>query len=370
MESTSASPPPHLPARAARQRNTAPLKSRLFVLAASGLVPLAIMVVLAVGYLVQERQEATQRSALALSRALATAIDAELRSTAAVLRAVSENEELQAGQWQAFYQVARKVAGQQGWRSMVLADARGRVIFRTAVPFGQADPNPVDPESMTQALVLQRPVVGVVANGATVPGFAVRVPLVVRSRSQPYVLSAVIATDQVLTLLKRQSVPAGWVVGVFDQSGRRVARSKEPATTRPSPTLQALLDEGEAEGTGVTTTAEGVRSHTGYTRIADSRWVVAVAIPDAEAIRATIGPIVAVLLGLLTSLGLSAYLGWFFARKVSEPIGVLKDAAAALGRGDTVRPQALQIAELEEVGTALAQASQQRQRFMQELRQG
>jgi signal transduction histidine kinase/ActR/RegA family two-component response regulator len=370
MESMHASSKPHVPAAPVRERTTAPLKSRLFVLAASGLVPLAIMVVLAVGYLVQERQEATQRSALALSRALATALDAELRSTAAVLRAVSENEELQAGKWQAFYHVATKVAGQQGWRSMVLTDARGRVVFRTGVPFGQVDPNPIDPESVTQAVVLQRPVVGVVSNGAAGHAFAVRVPLVVQARKEPYVLSALIATDQVLALLKRQSVPSGWVVSVFDQSGRRVARSKQTATTRASPSLQALIDRNGPEGMGMTTTVEGVRSHTGYTRITDSRWVVAVAIPDSEATQATIGPVLAVLLGLLTSLGLSAYLGWFFARKVSEPIGVLKDAAGALGRGDTVHPQALEIAELDEVGTALAQASLQRQQFMQELRQG
>jgi signal transduction histidine kinase len=348
----------------------AALKSRLFVLAASGLVPLVIMVALALGYVLRERQETAQQSALALSRALAIAIDAELRSTAAVLRAVSENDELKAGRFEAFYHAAVRVAAQQHWRSIVLNEPDGHAVFRTTLPYGRAEPQPLDPESVAQALVLQRPVVGVVAEGRLGTGFAVRVPISAGLRGSPYILSAILSTDQILDLLKRQSVPQEWVVGVFDQSGNVVARTRENRTGRPSASLQQLLDQHRGEGMGVTYTVEGVRSHSGYTRLADSGWVVAVAIPDAEATQAAVGPILAVLLGLALSLGLSAYLGWFFARKVTEPIVVLKDAAAALGRGEAVQPPHLQIAELDGVGTALAQASQQREQFMRELRHG
>jgi signal transduction histidine kinase/ActR/RegA family two-component response regulator len=348
----------------------AALRSRLFVLAASGLVPLVIMVALALGYVLRERQATAQQSALALSRALAIAIDAELRSTAAVLRAVSENDELKGGRFEAFYHAAVRVAAQQHWRAIVLNQPDGQAVFRTSLPYGRAEPRPIDPESVAQALVLQRPVVGVVAEGRLGTGFAVRVPITAGPRGSPYILSAILTTDQILDLLKRQSVPPEWVVGVYDQSGRLVARTRHNGTGRPSPTLQQLLDQHRPEGMGVTYTVEGVRSHTGYTRLGDAGWVVAVAIPDAEATQAAIGPIVAVLLGLAASLGLSAYLGWFFARRVTEPIVVLKDAAAALGRGEPVHPPHLEIAELDDVGTALAQASQQREQFMQELQQG
>jgi signal transduction histidine kinase/ActR/RegA family two-component response regulator len=362
--------PPTLPSRAGERIRATPLKARLFVLAASGLVPLVIMVALALGYVLRERQSTAQQSALALSRALAIATDAELRSTAAVLSAVAENDELKAGRFDAFYRAALRIAAQHRWQAIVLNEANGHAVFRTSMPFGRADPQPIDPESITQALVLRRPVVGVVAQGRLGPAFAVRVPITVGSRGVPYVLSAVITTNQVLDLLRRQSVPEGWVVAVFDQSGRLVARTQSSGSGRPSPSLQHLLDQGRSEGMGVAYTVEGVRSHTGYSRLGDAGWVVAVAIPDAEATRAAVRPILAVLVGLLASLGLSAYLGWFFARKVTEPIVVLKEAAAALGRGETVQPQRLRIAELEEVDTALAVASQQRERFMQELRQG
>jgi len=71
--------------------------------------------------------------------------------------------------------------------------------------------------------------------------------------------------------------------------------------------------------------------------------------------------------GLLASLALSAWLGRYFAGKVTQPIDSLKEAAAALGRGERVAHVPLAVAELDEVDAALAQASEQRERFMQEL---
>jgi len=53
---------------------------------------------------------------------------------------------------------------------------------------------------------------------------------------------------------------------------------------------------------------------------------------------------------------------WYFARDVTDPIDALKAAAAALGRGEPVRLPHLDIAELQEVGVALARASSDRER--------
>lgn len=373
-----ASPPhPEAPADSSRggPRTSGPLKSRLFLLAASGLVPLAIMIALALGFLIHQRQQTTQRSAQELSRALATAADAELRSTVSLLRVLSDNEDLAAGRLEQFHASAARLARQQGWRGFVLADDTGQALFRTTAPFGTAEPHPVDPESMAKALATRQPIVGTVkaVQGPDPrPAFAVRLPADVPD-GRTYVLSAVLTADQILGVVKRQSVPQSWVVAVLDQSGQRVARSKpiSPAANagRPTPSLQALLSRGHPEGTGVTYTLEGVESHTGYSRLPDWGWVVAVAIPASEASQAGYGSVAAVLVGLAASLALSAYLGRFFARRVTRPIDILKRAAAALGRGEKVRPEPLGIAELDEVGRALALASQQRERSMQELTQ-
>ena len=280
------------------------LKWRLFLLAASGLLPLAIMVTAALAYLVHERQQATQRSAMALSRALATAVDAELHATIAVLRTLGQSDELRLAQLEAFYRTAARVARQEGWRALVLVNQQGRVVFRTTRPFGAEDAAPVEPESIGQALSLGRPVIGVVTQGSSPsPAFAVRVPV---QAGGTYVLTAVLPTALILGVLKRQSVPATWVVAAFDQSRTRVARTRQNASPRPSPSMEAMLAQGKPEGMGVTTTLEGDPSHTGYTRLPGSNWVVAVAIPATETIGTTLGPMLAVLVGLLASLALSA----------------------------------------------------------------
>src|SRR5690606_38282322 len=118
--------------------------------------------------------------------------------------------------------------------------------------------------------------------------------------------------------------------------GTRVARSREHASPRPSPSLQALLGQGGAEGRGTTLTLEGRRSHTGFSRL-PSGWVVATGISADEANTGLYGVLGAVGGGLLASLALSAFLAWYFARGVTEPIDALKAAAGALGRGQPVR---------------------------------
>ena len=186
-----------------------------------------------------------------------------------------------------------------------------------------------------------------------------RVP-VIRDGQLVYVISAVVNTEQVLNVLTRQNVPSTWVVGIFDQGGTRVARTRFNPTAHPSPSMQALMDTGAREGMGQTYTLEGVPSFSGFSRLPDSGWTVAVGISVQEVHLALLPMLLALAGGVLASLALSAYLAWFFARRVSEPIQTLEKAADALGRGDAVALPALGIAELDEVATALNRASAER----------
>ena len=339
-----------------------PLRVRLFMLVASGLFPLAIAALLGTAYLVQERRLEAQRSALELSRALATAVDAELKSTVSVLETLGVSEDLALARLPAFHLVARRVAQERGWRNILLADAGGKIVLSSNSAQGEALPRePVDPASMRQAIGSRRATIGRIVEGPRRPGgaFAVRVP-VLRDGQLAYVLSAVVSSEQILNVLTRQSVPSTWVVSILDHDGARVARSRFNAATRPSPSLQALMDKGGAEGMGLTSTLEGVPSYSGFSRLKDSGWAVAVGISTREIHVALLPLLLSIGGGLLASLALSAYLAWVHARRVSRPIHTLKDAAHALGRGDRVALPEVGIAELDEVGAALNRASAER----------
>jgi signal transduction histidine kinase len=352
-----------MPAQIREANQSRPLRFRLFLLAASGLVPLALVLLLSSAYLAQERRTATQRAALELSRALATAVDSELRSTVALLEnfAIAAQlpdlgaDQLFGGEFAA---LAQRVVQRQGWRGIVVANADGEVLARLGDREGvTSDRRPVDGQSMARALASRAPTVGTVGPGPLGRNaFAVRVP-VSKDNALRYVLSAVVSTEQILNVIARHQLPSSWVVAVYDENGNRVARSRASSSLRYSASLEALVKAGGRDGMGVTRTLEGVESHTGFTRVSASQWTVAVGIPAAEANADLYRLLAAVGAGTAASLGLLAWLAWRTARSISGPISVLKQAAGALGAGTQVELPSLGVRELDEVGLAVRQAA-------------
>ncbi|MEO7547241.1 MAG: sensor histidine kinase, partial [Ramlibacter sp.] len=339
------------------------LRTRLLLLAASGLVPLALMLALGISYLVQQRGAEAQRAALDLSRALATAVDAELDSVAAVLETLGVSDELERADFRAFYDAARRVAQQRGWRQVVLGDGEGHILMRTGDPYGSPASEAVEPVSLARVIATRVSVVTGVVDTPSQPSdsYAVRVP-VLRGGSLVYVLTGVLSTESVLTVLKLQQVPAGSVAAVFDSAGKRVARSREINQPREaSPSLRKLLQQQSGtHGVGITTTREGVESYSGFTRLPGSGWVVAVGVSVADTDKGVYALLRSVGIGLAASLALSALLAWLFSRQVLLPIASLKKGAAALGRGEPLEIPAMGIEELNDVADALTAAAADR----------
>ena len=333
------------------------------MLAASGLVPLVIVLGWGIDHLVQERRLQAERSVLDLSRALATAVDAELRSIATLLDHMGTSDELERADLRGFHESARRTAAQLGWRQVVLSDGEGRILLRTAEPFGSTTPAVIEPKSLAQVIATQAPAVSQVLETPALSSdaFYVRVP-VMRGGKLVYVLAAVLPVDRVSAVLTRQNIPSGSVASVFDQVSHRVARSRNVASPFPTPSLQALLDRGDAQGVGRTMTREGTDNYTGYTRLRGFGWVVVVGTSVEEANKGLYALLQAVGLGLAASLALAFLLAWLLSRQVVGPIDRLKDGAAALGRGDPVNLPALDIVELNDVALALASAAGERDR--------
>ncbi|HEY8050291.1 MAG TPA: cache and HAMP domain-containing protein, partial [Ramlibacter sp.] len=336
----------------------AKLRMRLLLLAASGLLPLVLVLSWGVDHLFEERREAAQRSALELSRALATAVDAEVHSIEALLEQMGTSDELERADLRSFHLAARRDAEQLGWRQVSLADGDGHLLFRSNQPFDNFDPKVVDAASLKQVTDTKRPLVTRVVESPKdkIETFAVRVP-VLRGDQVVYVLTAVLPTEVIAKVLLRQGIPADSVASVFDQSGRRIARSRPSSAQYAAAPLQKLLESGATQGTGITRTVEGDDVYTGFTRLQDLGWAVTVGASIAHANRATYALLGAIGVGLAASLGLALLLAWVLARRVTDPIERLKSAAAALGRGDPVTLPPLGIAELDDVASALRTAA-------------
>jgi signal transduction histidine kinase/CheY-like chemotaxis protein len=335
-----------------------PLRARLRLLAASGLLPLVMVLAWGVDHLVQERRAAAERSALELSRALATAIDAEVRSIQSLLDQMGTSDELERADLRAYHLSARRNAEQLGWRQVMLADSEGHVLFRTNQPYDSPTRTPADPESLAEIVRMKKPLVTnvIIAPSDGQPTFAVRVP-VVRGGQVVYILNAVLPTDIITHVLTRQGVPQDAVASVFDREGHRISRSRPPYSAMATPSLQRLLDSNETQGTGITLTPEGDEVYTGFTRLPDIGWVVAVGTSVAVANRGLFTLLGAIGVGLAASLALALMLSWLLSRRITEPIEQLKEGAHALGRGAPVDIPSLGIAELDDVAIALGHAA-------------
>ena len=287
----------------------APLRRRLLILLAAAIVPLATMAGLAMRELAREQREQVERSGLEITRALATAVDAELGATIAVLQSLSVSPSLDTGDLKRYHEALRRaLAARPDWVTMNLADASGRLLISLDRPFGEPLGRVVEPASLDAAVSTRRAVVGRLTKGPlgayAVP---VRVP-VLRDGELRYVLSAALRPDTFVSVLERQRLPEAWVVSVFDAADKRVARSRRHEDFLghpPSPSLASMMSGGNGhEATGVTHALEGDEIYTAYTRSRESGWAVAIGIPTSLIGSGVMRSLGAYGAGLALSLGL------------------------------------------------------------------
>src|SRR5437763_11748064 len=102
-----------------------PLRSRLLLLAAVAILPLALMSGIALQALLEQQRRQTEQSSLDLARALATAVDTELRLTISALQSLAVTEPLGSADEvdlrMAYAYAQRVLAARPEWRAILLA---------------------------------------------------------------------------------------------------------------------------------------------------------------------------------------------------------------------------------------------------------
>ncbi len=346
------------------EMKTVPLRRRLFLLAAAGIVPLVLAV--ATGFFLLARHQADQarRGVLDITRALSTAVDAELRRTMSILEVLAASLDVDPRDLDAFSQrAARTLVMQPHWRNVVLSDLNGRHLVNLRRPEGTALADVTQRGSFEQVLRVEAPVVGNLRRNSrgefVIP---VRVP-VLRDGRLLYVLTAALDPEAVLDIITRQNVPPDWVVVVVDEDGTRLARSRaheQSLGTRVSPSLAQSLGEGWREWTGTTHSSEGEEVFTAFVRLHDAPWTVAVGIPPGQlqaGARQFFGAFGG---GVLASLLIAIGAALLIARSINRPISQLLRAAQAMGEGATHETTATPIREIQEVADALRRSAEQR----------
>jgi signal transduction histidine kinase/ActR/RegA family two-component response regulator len=340
-----------------------PLRRQLVLLTAAGILPLALLAGIGLYVLVREQRMQARRVGTELARSVATAVDVELRSSTSVLEALATSLTLDRQDLPGFLERARRVlALQPNWDAITLVDPSGKPLVDTRYATGEALPPVAEPGSFDRVVRTRASVVGGLARdpkGAWF--FPVRVP-VVRDGALRYVITAVVRPKQVHGVLTSQDVPGDWVISIVDSAGLRVARSRaheENVGGKLSPTVQAVVAQGGAEGFGVSYTLEGERIYTPYSRLSQSGWVAVLGMPTALAERAAYRSLAVYGGGVLLSIGLGTLAAFAVARSISRPMAALGAAAQALGRREPPRTPETGIQEIREVSSALTAAAGQ-----------
>jgi len=147
-------------------RRKVALRSRLFYLAAAVFLPLAVMSGIGLLALVHQQRQQSERASIEITRALSTAVDAELSRSLAGLEAIATATVLDNGDLARYHQLAtRVVATRPHWRAVILHDPSGRMVLNTAYPRGAALPQTAEGESLEYVLREHQPVIGTLARG-------------------------------------------------------------------------------------------------------------------------------------------------------------------------------------------------------------
>ncbi len=357
-----------------------PLRSKLLLLAAVGVVPMLILS-LVLGYFLIDHERATFReAALERDQTLLATVDAQMVGYLGTLRALSASASLEAGDLQAFQTEARRVLDSQpDWRNILLLDTSGQQLMNLRFAYGAQLPNEsqIDNPGFREVLASRKPFIGNLNPSpvSRLPGIAVRIPVTLRGDLR-YVLEFIVKPAALVELMRAQGYSRTWVAGLVDRNGRFIARLPSlPADSLASPAFRAAIQRA-SEGWFRGKTLEGWDTYTAHKTSLLTGWTVGLAIPSTEVNAAAYRAAAYLALGTLASLLSALGFAYWLSRYIAAPIALLAEAARRIGREPRPAPLGAvksdpHVQEVFEVASALDEvaASLQERELLQQREQ-
>jgi len=347
------------------------LRARLMMLVIASVVPL-VAFTLARGYLDYQNAVADAgHKTLELAHSLALSVEKQQQSRIAVLEVLAMSNALRRGDFDVFRARADAVVAKQfPGSNIVLLREDGTQILNTLVPPGAPLPQRPNIEATKQVFATGSPAISNVYLGVATHRYVVSIEVPVRSPEGNilYSLSIVPQAEAFADAMRRQDLPAGWPVAIFDRDGVTVARNLSPERFVGQKPLPALLERllTKQEDVFFNTSREGIALVTAFSRIETSGWTVAIGVPIAELTAPAIEAAMRTLFVGGSVLALGLLLALIVTRQIVTPIAMLRRLATAEHRGEILTAPATGLSEADEVLHALRTAELARLRSEQD----
>ncbi len=337
------------------------IRSLLVLLVTTCIVPASLMAVMLISYDYHRAREQLVQNSVITARAMASVVDKEFAIVESTLLTLATSPNLASNDLSAFYGQANDVLRGQSDINIVLSDATGKQYINTLHPFGEPLLQKDNIPQIKRVFEKGGPVISDLFIGQLSQRSVVALSVPVRRGVKiAYNLSADIFSERFGKLLRRQNLPPTWIAAILDQNGTIVARSHEAQRfvgQKAIPELIKRIAKSE-EGTFEGITKEGVPVIGVFSHASDSKWTVAIGIPSknlSSELRRTFSWLIVVSVLLL---GGSLSFAWLIGGRIARSIRGLVGPALALGAGESVEVRSFNLREANEVGQALAKASE------------
>lgn len=263
-----------------RGAGSSSLHLRLALLVAGTVLPVLILAGFIVFDSYVRARDAAADRVLQMTKSAMAAVDRELQNQISALEILALEPDLVNGNFEGFRYDAERYRQVNPDSVISVSTADGRQVFNSVVRANV--PPRVNQEALRKVFKTGLPViadlyVGKVTNRVVI---GVEVP-VWRGGEVVYAMAYSLPRENFAEILRRLSLPEGWVVSIFDRNAHHVARfpptTREGLTSAPD-TLKAELAKG-SQGIVPTVSLEGTPILTAFTRSEESSWVVAIGMP-------------------------------------------------------------------------------------------
>jgi two-component system, sensor histidine kinase and response regulator len=325
------------------------------------IVPAALVAGILILESYDRERASVERNIVDTARALMQAVDADLNGMVSNVQVLATAPSLRAGDFHAFYDQAKLLLPTQIGSNIVVHDPTGQQLVNTVKPYGTPLPRETDLRMVQEAVATGKPAIsnlfrgpatGRMVLGSTVPVFV--------DGKVKYLVGMGMFSDRLGEVLRRQKIPAGWIVSIIDRSGTIGARTEDAESFVGKKASPEFLEQAATADEGIyeTESPDGVPTFSAFSRSPQTGWMIAFAVPTSivtNSLRQAL--MLNVVLAILLLLA-GALLAQAIAGQVTRSLDAMTALALALGSGDKVDIPAVEIAEVQELGRALEKAGQ------------